>query len=101
MFTSESFSYDQKLEEITLIIKDAFQPFLPLSVVIHINYKDAPRVIQRFGNINTLVEQTVDSMIGAYFKNIGQTKTLLELIQERGQIQQQAKQKWQRNPLNS
>lgn len=89
--SNEEFAYDKKLEEITLITKDAFQPSLPLSVVIHINYKDAPRVIQRFGDIKTLVEQTIDPMVGAYFKNIGQTKTLLELIQERGQIQQQAK----------
>ncbi len=88
---NKEFGYDDQLQEITLITKDAFQPSLPLSVVIHINYKDAPRVIQRFGDIKTLVEQTVDPMVGAYFKNIGQTKTLLELIQQRGEIQKQAK----------
>lgn len=88
--TSSEFGYDSKLEEITLITKDAFQPALPLSVVIHINYQDAPKVIQRFGDIKTLVEETIDPLVGAYFKNIGQTKTLLELIQERYEIQKKA-----------
>lgn len=84
------FGYDTKLQEITLITKDAFQPALPLSVVIHINYHDAPKVIQRFGDIKTLVEETIDPLVGAYFKNIGQTKTLLELIQDRNEIQKKA-----------
>ena len=73
-----------------MITKDAFQPALPLSVVIHINYHDAPKVIQRFGDIKTLVEETIDPLVGAYFKNIGQTKTLLELIQDRNEIQKKA-----------
>ena len=87
---NSDFGYDSNLEEITLITKDAFQPSLPLSVVIHINYHDAPKVIQRFGDIETLVNETLDPLVGAYFKNIGQTKTLLELIQERSQIQKTA-----------
>lgn len=87
---NSEFGYDSKLQEITLITKDAFQPALPLSVVIHINYHDAPKVIQRFGDIKTLVEETIDPLVGAYFKNIGQTKTLLELIQERNEIQKKA-----------
>lgn len=87
---SSEFGYDNKLQEITLITKDAFQPALPLSVVIHINYHDAPKVIQRFGDIKTLVEETIDPLVGAYFKNVGQTKTLLELIQNRNEIQKTA-----------
>jgi len=83
--------YDDKLEEVSLITKDAFQPALPLSVVIHIDYTDAPKVIQRFGDIKTLISETIDPMVGAYFKNVGQTKTLLELIQDRSEIQQLAK----------
>ena len=62
-------------------------PLLPLSVVMHIDYKKAPLVIQRFGDIKMLVDQTLDPMVSAYFKNIGQTKTLIQLIQERNEIQ--------------
>ncbi|MDD7793047.1 SPFH domain-containing protein [Clostridium sp. 'White wine YQ'] len=79
--------YDSNLKEVSLITKDAFEPLLPLSVVVHIDYKKAPLVIQRFGDIKMLVEQTLDPLIGTYFKNIGQTKTLIELVQNRTEIQ--------------
>ena len=72
---------DENLSEISLISKDAFEPLLPLSVVLHIDYRKAPLVIQRFGDIKRLVEQTLDPMVSAYFKNVGQTRTLIELIQ--------------------
>lgn len=85
--TSEH-KFDQNLKEVTLITKDAFEPSLPLSVVVHIDYKKAPLVVQRFGDIKRLVEQTLDPMVSAYFKNIAQTKTLIQLLQERSEIQQ-------------
>jgi len=83
---------DENLSEVSLITKDAFEPSLPLSVVIHIDYQKAPLVIQRFGDVKRLVEQTLDPMVSAYFKNIGQTRTVIQLIQERYQIQAQASQ---------
>ena len=82
-----SHKLDENLSEIGLITKDAFEPLLPLSVVVHIDYMKAPLVVQRFGDIKKLVEQTLDPMVSAYFKNIGQTKTLIELLQERADIQ--------------
>jgi uncharacterized membrane protein YqiK len=82
--------YDENLSEVSLITKDAFEPTLPLSVVVHIDYQMAPLVIQRFGDIKKLVEQTLDPMVSAYFKNVGQTRTLIQLLQERSAIQQQA-----------
>jgi uncharacterized membrane protein YqiK len=78
---------DENLSEVSLITKDAFEPSLPLSVVIHIDYRQAPLVIQRFGDVKRLVEQTLDPMISAYFKNVGQVRTLIQLIQERSVIQ--------------
>lgn len=79
--------FDENLSEVSLITKDAFEPLLPLSVVVHIDYRKAPLVIQRFGDVKRLVEQTLDPMVAAYFKNIGQTRTLIQLIQERSDIQ--------------
>ena len=79
--------YDENLAEVALITKDAFEPSLPLSVVVHIDYRKAPLVIQRFGDIKRLVEQTLDPMVSAYFKNIGQTRTLIQLLQDRSEIQ--------------
>jgi len=87
-----SHRFDENLTEVSLITKDAFEPSLPLSVVIHIDYQKAPLVIQRFGDVKRLVEQTLDPMVSAYFKNIGQTRTLIQLIQERSEIQSIASQ---------
>ncbi|WP_226015680.1 SPFH domain-containing protein [Novosphingobium sp. FKTRR1] len=80
--------YDENLAEVSLITRDAFEPTLPLSVVVHIDYRKAPLVVQRFGDIKKLVEQTLDPMVSAYFKNVAQKKTLIELLQERADIQQ-------------
>jgi uncharacterized membrane protein YqiK len=80
--------FDENLAEVNLITKDAFEPSLPLSVVVHIDYRKAPLVIQRFGDVKKLVEQTLDPMVSAYFKNVGQTRTLIQLIQDRSAIQE-------------
>ena len=85
-----SHKYDEHLTEVDIITKDAFEPSLPLSVVMHIDYKQAPWVIQRFGDINMLVNQSLDPLVSAYFKDVAQTKTLIELIQERSEIRERA-----------
>ena len=86
---------DENLSEVSLITKDAFEPSLPLSVVVHIDYRKAPLVIQRFGDVKKLVEQTLDPMVSAYFKNIGQTRTLIQLLQDRALIQKLASEEMQ------
>ena len=95
--------FDENLAEVSLITKDAFEPSLPLSVVVHIDYRKAPLVVQRFGDIKRLVEQTLDPMVSAYFKNVGQTRTLIQLLQDRSAIQQiagdQMKEKFQQYNL--
>jgi uncharacterized membrane protein YqiK len=83
-------NFDSNLREITLITKDAFEPLLPLSVVVHIDYRKAPMVVQRFGNVKQLVEQTLDPMVSSYFKNVSQTRTFIELIQSRSELQEGA-----------
>ena len=85
-----SHKYDENLTEVDIITKDAFEPSLPLSVVMHIDYKQAPWVIQRFGDIAMLVNQSLDPLVSAYFKDVAQTKTLIELIQERSAIRERA-----------
>ena len=88
--TTGQHKFDENLTEVSLITRDAFEPTLPLSVVVHIDYRKAPLVIQRFGDIKKLVEQTLDPMVSAYFKNVAQKRTLIELLQERADIQEQA-----------
>ena len=81
---------DENLSEISLITKDAFEPTLPLSVVMHIDYKKEPMIIQRFGDVKKLVEQTLDPMVSAFFKNVAQKMTLIELLQNRAAIQEES-----------
>jgi len=88
---SEGHKYDESLKSIDLITKDAYEPILPLSVVVHIDYQKAPNVIQRFGDVKKLITQTIDPMLSAYFRDVAHKKTMLELVHSRDEIQQQAR----------
>jgi uncharacterized membrane protein YqiK len=88
---TESHRYDESLKSIDLVTRDAFEPFLPLSVIVHIDYQRAPSVIQRFGDVKKLITQTIDPMLSAYFRDIAHKKTFLELLQDRDLIQKEAR----------
>ena len=93
---TESHRYDESLKSIELVTADAYEPVLPLSVVVHIDYRKASMVIQRFANIKKLITQTLDPMLSAYFRDIAHKKTMLELLHDRDIIQQEAKAELQR-----
>ncbi len=84
---TESHRYDESLRSIDLVTKDAYEPTLPLSVVVHIDYQKAPNVIQRFGDVKKLITQTLDPMLSAYFRDIAHKKTMLQLLHDRDEIQ--------------
>ena len=88
---SESHRYDESLRSIDLVTRDAYEPLLPLSVVVHIDYQRAPSVIQRFGDVKKLITQTLDPMLSAYFRDTAHKKTMLELLHDRDKIQAEAK----------
>lgn len=88
---SESHKYDESLRSIDLVTKDAYEPLLPLSVVVHIDYERAPSVIQRFGDVKKLITQTIDPMLSAFFRDVAHAKTMLELLHERDSIQSEAR----------
>lgn len=83
--------FDAGLSEIRLITQDAFEPILPLTIVVNIMPEDAPGVIQQFSNIERLVNETLDPMLSAWFKDAAQKTTLLELVQQRSELQAQAR----------
>jgi uncharacterized membrane protein YqiK len=87
---TESHQYDDSLQSVDLVTKDAFEPRLPLSVVVHIDYMKAPSVIQRFGDVKKLITQTLDPMLSTFFRDVAQKKTMLELLHERDVIQEEA-----------
>lgn len=88
---SESHRYDESLKSIDLVTRDAYEPMLPLSVVVHIDYQKAPSVIQRFGDVKKLITQTLDPMLSAYFRDVAHKQTMLQLLQERDEIQHAAR----------
>ena len=87
---TESHRYDESLRSIDLVTKDAYEPTLPLSVVVHIDYQKAPNVIQRFGDVKKLITQTLDPMLSAYFRDVAHKRTMLELLQDRDSIQHES-----------
>ena len=88
--SSEMHNFDQNLAEIRLITRDAFEPILPLSIVVHIAQDDAPYVVQQFAEIGKLVDQTLDPMVSAWFKDAAQEMTLIELVSRRAELQSKA-----------
>jgi uncharacterized membrane protein YqiK len=93
---SEAHRYDESLRSIDIVTKDAYEPMLPLSVVVHIDYQKAPGVIQRFGDVKRLITQTLDPMLSAYFRDVAHKKTMLELLQQRDVIQAEAREELRR-----
>jgi uncharacterized membrane protein YqiK len=93
---SEAHRYDESLESIDLVTKDAYEPLLPLSVVVHIDYQKAPGVIQRFGDVKKLITQTLDPLLSAYFRDVAHKKTMLELLHQRDMIQAEAREELRR-----
>ncbi|HEY2784411.1 MAG TPA: SPFH domain-containing protein [Fimbriiglobus sp.] len=88
---TETHKFDEGLRSIDLVTRDAYEPLLPLSVVVHIDYQRAPSVIQRFGDVKKLITQTIDPMLSAYFRDIAHKKTMLQLLHERDAIQAEAR----------
>jgi uncharacterized membrane protein YqiK len=88
---TDGHNFDANLSEIRLITRDAFEPILPLSIVVHIAQEDAPYVLQQFGpEIGNLVDQSLDPMVSAWFKDAAQALTLIELVNERAALQAKA-----------
>jgi uncharacterized membrane protein YqiK len=93
---TEAHRYDESLRSIDLVTKDAYEPLLPLSVVVHIDYQKAPGVIQRFGDVKKLITQTLDPMLSAYFRDVAHKKTMLELLHQRDAIQGESREELRR-----
>jgi len=87
---TEAHRYDEHLTSIPLITADGYEPLLPLSLVLHIDYEKAPRVVQRFGDVRRLITQTLDPILTAYFRDVAQSSNMLDLLTRREEIQRHA-----------
>ena len=86
----EAHQYDKELASIEMITADGFEPLLPLSLVLHIDYQKASSVVQRFGDVKRLITQTLDPILTAYFRDVAQSSNMLELLTHREDIQKRA-----------
>ena len=84
---AEAHQYDKDLVSIELITADGYEPVLPLSLILHIDYEKAPSVIQRFGDVRRLITQTLDPILTSYFRDVAQSSHMLELLTHREDIQ--------------
>ncbi|MEO8825725.1 MAG: SPFH domain-containing protein [Chthoniobacterales bacterium] len=87
---TELHHYDEGLNSIELVTADAYEPVLPLSLVIHIDYEKASSVVQRFGDVKRLISQTLDPILTAYFRDVAQSSNMLDLLLKREDIQKRA-----------
>lgn len=87
---TEDHRYDEDLKSIELITADGYEPMLPLSLVLHIDYEKAPSVVQRFGDVKRLISQTLDPILSSYFRDVAQTSHMLDLLTKRDEIQRRA-----------
>lgn len=86
----EAHEYDKDLKSLELITADGYEPLLPLSLVLHIDYEKAPSVVQRFGDVKRLISQTLDPILSAYFRDVAQSCHMLDLLLRREEIQAHA-----------
>ena len=86
----EAHQYDKELKSIEIITADGYEPLLPLSLVLHIDYEKAPSVVQRFGDVKRLISQTLDPILSAYFRDVAQSSQMLDLLTHREEIQAHA-----------
>jgi len=86
----EAHQYDKELTSIEIITADGYEPLLPLSLVLHIDYQKAPSVVQRFGDVKRLISQTLDPILSAYFRDVAQSTLMLDFLTKREEIQRQA-----------
>jgi uncharacterized membrane protein YqiK len=87
---AEAHQYDKDLVSIELITADGYEPVLPLSLVLHIDYEKAPSVVQRFGDVRRLITQTLDPILTSYFRDVAQSSHMLDLLTHREDIQRRA-----------
>jgi uncharacterized membrane protein YqiK len=87
---AEAHQYDKDLVSIALITADGYEPVLPLSLVLHIDYEKAPSVVQRFGDVRRLITQTLDPILTSYFRDVAQSSHMLDLLTRREDIQRRA-----------
>lgn len=88
---SSAHELDSNLKTITLRTADAFNVNMDVSVIIHIPFTNAPKVIANLGSVRNMISQVLEPAISSHFRNAAQYIKALDLYTERKQLQERAK----------
>ena len=89
---SSAHALDSNLSTITLRTADAFNVNMDVSVIIHIQMANAPKVIANLGSVQNLISQVLEPAISSHFRNAAQYIKALDLYTQRKELQEKAKQ---------
>ena len=87
---TESHRFDERLCSITVRSNDGFAFNLDVSQIIHIGANDAPKVISRAGSLQSLIDHSLQPIVGNYFRNSAQDYTVLDFLSARSERQAEA-----------
>lgn len=89
--TNESHELDKNLSTITLRTQDAFAANMDVSVIIHIQMINAPKIVANQGSVPNLISQVLEPAISSHFRNAAQYINALDLYRKRSELQTTAK----------
>lgn len=89
--TNESHELDKNLSTITLRTQDAFPANMDVSVIIHIQMANAPKIVANQGSVPNLISQVLEPAISSHFRNAAQYINALDLYRRRAELQTTAK----------
>ena len=88
--SSQAHTLDKQLKQIVAKSKEGFVFNIDLQVQIHVADKLAPKVISMVGNMQNLVNEVLQAVVGNYFRDTLQGMAAVQFIENRGAVQTQA-----------
>ena len=88
---SSAHKLDSNLKTITLRTADAFSVNMDVNVIVHIQMRNAPKVIANLGSVENMISQVLEPAISSHFRNAAQYIKALELYTQRKELQENAK----------
>ena len=88
--SSQAHTLDKQLKQIVAKSKEGFVFNIDLQVQIHVADKLAPKVISMVGNMQNLVNEVLQAVVGNYFRDTLQGMAAVQFIENRAAVQKQA-----------
>jgi SPFH domain/Band 7 family protein len=88
--SSQAHTLDKQLKQIVAKSKEGFVFNIDLQVQIHVADKLAPKVISMVGNMQNLVNEVLQAVVGNYFRDTLQAMAAVQFIEDRASVQTKA-----------